>query len=67
MGRRYFVRMDSESDERWSQPDVKPAPLTVFEPTREPQNTGLLDAQGNRLMAVNELDQIGFIRDSRNR
>ena len=63
MSRRYFpARADSESDERWFERDAKPMGLTVFEPDNTPQDTGLLDAHGNRLMAVSELDPIGFIR-----
>lgn len=35
---------------------------TVYEPDDAPQPTGLLDAQGNELYAINEMDPIGFIR-----
>lgn len=35
---------------------------TVLEPDPTPRETGLLDANGNKLYAVEELDQIGFMR-----
>jgi hypothetical protein len=61
--RKYVVRADSESGDRWFEPEPRTSPLTVFEPSDEPQDTGLLDAQGNKLMAVNELDPIGLVRE----
>ena len=35
---------------------------TVHEPDDSPVDTGLLDAHGNKLFAINEMAQIGFIR-----
>jgi hypothetical protein len=35
---------------------------TVFEPDPTPRPTGLLDAGGNKICVVEELDQIGFVR-----
>lgn len=35
---------------------------TVFEES-DPIDTGLLDKQGNRIFAINTIDQIGFVRE----
>jgi hypothetical protein len=35
---------------------------TVHEPDPTPYPIGLLDAQGNELYAVNEMEPIGFVR-----
>jgi hypothetical protein len=37
-------------------------PVTVYEPDDTPRYTGLLDAQGNDLYAVEERNPIGFRR-----
>lgn len=62
MGKRYITQ-------RWSDQwqgeviDIGQA-HTVFETERIPRRTGLLDASGNPLYAVDEMDQIGFIRSN---
>lgn len=35
---------------------------TVYEPDSNPRPTGLLDINGNKLFAVNEMEPIGFVR-----
>ncbi len=35
---------------------------TVFEPDSSPRETGLLDAHGNKLYSISEMDPIGFVR-----
>lgn len=37
-----------------------PSPVHVFEPGNEPVFTGLYDAQGNPLYAIEEREPIGF-------
>lgn len=47
--------------EWWEESPMKPA-LTVFEPSCEPRQTGLLDKDGWPIVAFEERDPIGFIR-----
>lgn len=35
---------------------------TVIEPEQGARETGLLDAQGNKLVSIERMDPIGFIR-----
>ena len=35
---------------------------TVYEPDDTPYETGILDAQGNKIFAAIRMDQIGFVR-----
>ena len=59
--RRRYVTLRYSEELGCECPDIGQA-HTVFEPDRSPQRTGLLDAQGNELFAIDEMDQIGFIR-----
>lgn len=48
---------------RWSDElgrDVQGDAITVYEPDHEPRYTGLLDSNGNELVAVEEKRPIGF-------
>jgi hypothetical protein len=63
--RRYVVRprADSEADETWLNygPGDRET-IDVFERERAPRDTGLLDARGERLVAIEDANPIGFVR-----
>lgn len=61
--RRYRVLARSESDWRWFEDqDRSPPPITIYEIDRGPRRTGLYDAAGNDIYAVEHVDPIGFVR-----
>lgn len=48
---------------RWSHADALDSlARTVHEPDPQTFDTGLLDASGNRLFAIDEMERIGFVR-----
>lgn len=58
--KRYFTAPKSES---WmeSTPMLLHG-LTIFEPDSEPYDTGIIDKDGNSILAQFKLDQIGYVR-----
>lgn len=51
------------SDEwRWVEDRIVPPTMTVLVDETPPRSTGLLDAAGNRLVAVTVREPIGFIK-----
>lgn len=64
MARRYIVQPRTWfPDGEWNHTYICSADsISVIERETAPQPTGLLDAQGNRLFAVDERDPIGFVR-----
>lgn len=64
MSRKRYVAMllRPRSDwEDWIDDPQRPN-LTVYEPSDEPRDTGLLDASGTPLYAIEVRDRIGFLR-----
>jgi len=59
MSRRYVTGWYHEGEWR-DERRGGPASVDVFEPEPEPFWTGILDARGHRIMAVNELGPVGF-------
>jgi hypothetical protein len=63
MTRRQGVRAESESDDRWFvDPGASRHSLTVFELDEAVRETGLLNAYGARIVAVESREPIGFIK-----
>ena len=60
--KRYVTR--GKGADSWDYEEARPPTLSlaVIEANPEPVFTGLLDAAGNRLYSVDELDPIGFVR-----
>ena len=57
---RYVAKADS-----WYMDEHRPMSLggiTVHEPVREVEDTGLLDSQGNRLYRLPDVIQFGFVK-----
>jgi hypothetical protein len=61
MTRRYVVGWQPSGE--WTEDKAYGSTtMEVVETLREPTWTGLLDARGNRLMAVDERPPVGFLR-----
>lgn len=61
MKRRRYMTKAWEPDGEWTYEEARePGVITVFEPDRDPAWTGLYDAAGVRIMAVDEASPIGF-------
>lgn len=60
--REYFVRSPKRADyEWWDMPNVESTTRTVIE-TEEVFDTGVLDENGNKIMAKERKQPIGFTR-----
>lgn len=59
--RRYIIR--SVRPRAWADDDAFPLlpHLTVYEPDNSPTDTGLVDHHGHAIMAVHEMEPIGFV------
>lgn len=63
MARRYVAIRPRADDGYWYEADACDSlATTVYEPDPEPRPTGLYDKHGNELHAIDEMDQIGFVR-----
>lgn len=62
MARRYVTRPVLVAYDDWDAVAVDFLARTVHEQDRSPRPTGLLDAHGDEIFAVDEAEPIGFIR-----
>ncbi len=63
MARRYMTKPRPRLDSDWYEADaVQSLARTVHEADNSPYPTGLFDASGNELYAVDEMEPIGFVR-----
>ena len=61
--KRYIIKPRAADIDIDSDPDAENyLSRTVYEPDSAPQPTGLFDANGNELYAIDEREAIGFVR-----
>lgn len=62
MAREYIIRKPGTSDyEWWDTPNLDSLAKTVYE-TEELFDTGVVDSEGNKIMAKERKNPIGFVR-----
>lgn len=60
--RRYILQRARHRSCDWQDDYVHRPDLTVYEPIREPRDTGLVDRHGMSILSIEEREPIGFVR-----